>query len=131
MFKNGCQFLMDFHVTDFHNLMLVAESMSAVLFPFIWQHVYVPILPPALSHFLDAPVPFLMGIYCSSEEDKKNLALPSEVHVNVTVGVEGTKDVKSIPQLFCFLVCLTCEFLSYLAQGHLHPFVNFIHLFEC
>ncbi|XP_068745412.1 DENN domain-containing protein 5B-like isoform X1 [Montipora capricornis] len=63
---------------DFHNLMLVAESMSAVLFPFIWQHVYVPILPPALSHFLDAPVPFLMGIYCSSEEDKKNLALPSE-----------------------------------------------------
>ena len=53
--------------------------MSAIIFPFIWQHVYVPILPPALSHFLDAPVPFLMGIYCASEEDKKNLVLPSEV----------------------------------------------------
>lgn len=59
--------------------MLVAESMSAILFPFIWQHVYVPILPAALSHFLDAPVPFLMGIFCASEEDKKNLVLPSEV----------------------------------------------------
>ncbi|XP_029199250.2 DENN domain-containing protein 5B-like [Acropora millepora] len=63
---------------DFHKFMLVAESMSAIIFPFIWQHVYVPILPPALSHFLDAPVPFLMGIYCASEEEKKNLVLPSE-----------------------------------------------------
>lgn len=60
--------------------MLVAESMTAILFPFIWQHVYVPILPTALSHFLDAPVPFLMGIYCASEEDKQSLALPSEVN---------------------------------------------------
>ena len=61
--------------------MLVAESVTSVLFPFIWQHVYVPILPAALSHFLDAPVPFLIGIYCASEEDKTNLALPSEVTV--------------------------------------------------
>lgn len=68
-----------FTFADFHKFMLVAESMSAIIFPFIWQHVYVPILPPALSHFLDAPVPFLMGIYCASEEDKKNLVLPSEV----------------------------------------------------
>ena len=61
--------------------MLVAESVTAILFPFVWQHVYVPILPAALSHFLDAPVPFLMGIYCASEEDKNNLCLPSEVHL--------------------------------------------------
>ena len=66
--------------TDFHKFMVVAESVTGVLFPFIWQHVYVPILPAALSHFLDAPVPFLMGIFCASEEDKNNLALPSEVH---------------------------------------------------
>jgi len=43
--------------------------------------VYVPILPAALSHFLDAPVPFLMGIFCASAEDKENLTLPSEVHL--------------------------------------------------
>ena len=67
--------------TDFHKFMLVAESVTAILFPFVWQHVYVPILPAALSHFLDAPVPFLMGIYCASEEDKNNLCLPSEVHI--------------------------------------------------
>ena len=43
--------------------MLVAECATAVLFPFMWQHVYVPIVPASLLHFLDAPVPFLMGLH--------------------------------------------------------------------
>ncbi|XP_073241179.1 DENN domain-containing protein 5B-like [Porites lutea] len=75
---------------DFHKFMLVAESITSVLFPFIWQHVYVPILPAALSHFLDAPVPFLIGIYCASEEDKTNLALPSEASLCL-VDIENCK----------------------------------------
>lgn len=41
--------------------MIVAEGITALLFPFTWPHVYVPILPASLEHFLDAPVPFLMG----------------------------------------------------------------------
>lgn len=41
--------------------MIVAEGISSLLFPFTWPHVYVPILPASLHHFLDAPVPFLMG----------------------------------------------------------------------
>lgn len=41
--------------------MVVAEGITSLLFPFVWPHVYVPILPAALDHFLDAPVPFLMG----------------------------------------------------------------------
>ena len=42
--------------------MLVAESLCALLFPFSWPHVYVPVLPASLAHFLDAPVPYLMGM---------------------------------------------------------------------
>ena len=42
--------------------MLVAEGVTALVFPFQWQHVYVPILPASLHHFLDAPVPFIMGL---------------------------------------------------------------------
>lgn len=41
--------------------MVVAEGVTSFLFPFSWPHVYVPILPASLHHFLDAPVPFLMG----------------------------------------------------------------------
>ncbi|CAG2111874.1 unnamed protein product, partial [Medioppia subpectinata] len=49
--------------SDYYVLMLVAESLSALLNPFKWQHVYVPILPNKLGlHYLDAPTPYIMGI---------------------------------------------------------------------
>lgn len=46
--------------------MVVGEGITSLLFPFAWPHVYVPILPASLHHFLDAPVPFLMGKPLSS-----------------------------------------------------------------
>uniref|UniRef100_A0A8C7JKZ7 DENN domain containing 5B n=1 Tax=Oncorhynchus kisutch TaxID=8019 RepID=A0A8C7JKZ7_ONCKI len=47
---------------DYQRLMTVAEGITNLLFPFQWQHVYLPILPVPLHHLLDAPVPFLIGI---------------------------------------------------------------------
>ena len=49
--------------------MLVAEGISVLLFPFAWQHVYVPILPASMMHFLDAPVPFVMGLHHIADDD--------------------------------------------------------------
>ena len=69
---------------DYHRLMLVAESVTALLFPFSWQHVYVPILPASLQHFLDAPVPFVMGLHSCSESQLK---IASEVSVWVVFHV--------------------------------------------
>ncbi|XP_044593400.1 DENN domain-containing protein 5B isoform X4 [Cotesia glomerata] len=65
--------------TDFHKLMVVAECITALLFPFSWQHVYVPILPASLHHFLDAPVPFIMGLHAQSEGS--NLKIASEANL--------------------------------------------------
>ncbi|KAK0086189.1 hypothetical protein PV325_003612 [Microctonus aethiopoides] len=65
--------------TDFHKLMVVAECITALLFPFAWQHVYVPILPASLHHFLDAPVPFIMGLHAQSEGS--NLKIASEANL--------------------------------------------------
>ncbi|KAK9870276.1 hypothetical protein WA026_006363 [Henosepilachna vigintioctopunctata] len=56
--------------TDCQKLMVVAEGITSLLFPFTWPHVYVPILPASLHHFLDAPVPFVMGLNASSENIK-------------------------------------------------------------
>ena len=39
-----------------------AEALRALLFPFELQSIYMPMLPPALSEFLYAPVPFFMGV---------------------------------------------------------------------
>ncbi|MFH4977621.1 hypothetical protein AB6A40_004330 [Gnathostoma spinigerum] len=43
-------------------LMLVAESLCALAFPFRWQLTYVPILPYSQLKFMEAPVPYIMGL---------------------------------------------------------------------
>ncbi|KAJ6646254.1 DENN domain-containing protein 5A [Pseudolycoriella hygida] len=80
---------------DYQKLMIVGECITALLFPFSWPHVYAPILPAALHHFLDAPVPFVMGLHSDSADpnlkigneatlcyvdiDKKMIQLPEEL----------------------------------------------------
>lgn len=78
---------------DFQKLTIVAECITSLLFPFEWPHVYAPILPTALHHFLDAPVPFVMGLHsenldsslqqkiglCYVDIDNKTIRLPEEL----------------------------------------------------
>lgn len=77
--------------------MTVAETITALMFPFQWQHVYVPILPASLLHFLDAPVPYLMGLHSNGLDDRSKLELPQEVRgarldsLNIVPDYEGTE----------------------------------------
>jgi len=62
-----CAALLEFQVLiiskDYQEMMSVSECLTALLLPFQWQHVYVPILPSQLGlHYLDAPTPYIMGI---------------------------------------------------------------------
>ncbi|XP_060743439.1 DENN domain-containing protein 5B isoform X10 [Tachysurus vachellii] len=66
---------------DYQRLMVVAEGISTLLFPFQWQHVYVPILPASLLHFLDAPVPYIMGLQSKEGTDRSKLELPQEANL--------------------------------------------------
>uniref|UniRef100_A0A665X0L1 DENN domain-containing protein 5B-like n=1 Tax=Echeneis naucrates TaxID=173247 RepID=A0A665X0L1_ECHNA len=66
---------------DYQRLMTVAEGITTLLFPFQWQHVYVPILPASLFHFLDAPVPYLMGLQSKEDTDCSKLELPQEANL--------------------------------------------------
>eukprot|EP00742_Colponemidia_sp_Colp-10_P008924 GILJ01009697.1.p1 GENE.GILJ01009697.1~~GILJ01009697.1.p1 ORF type:complete len:1130 (-),score=163.99 GILJ01009697.1:140-3529(-) len=52
------------------------EAMCALLFPFNWQGVYIPVLPKVLIDFLYAPVPFLAGIFA---EDLVDMGVPDGV----------------------------------------------------
>lgn len=47
---------------DLSRLMLVSESLCALSFPFRWQLTYVPILPTSQLKFIEAPVPYVMGV---------------------------------------------------------------------
>ncbi|ETW00719.1 hypothetical protein H310_07274 [Aphanomyces invadans] len=41
----------------------VCEALCALLYPFVWEHVYIPMLPMKLIDYLQAPVPFFMGVH--------------------------------------------------------------------
>ncbi|EQC42455.1 hypothetical protein SDRG_00190 [Saprolegnia diclina VS20] len=43
----------------------VCEALCALLYPFAWEHVYIPLLPMKLIEYLQAPVPFFMGVHTS------------------------------------------------------------------
>uniref|UniRef100_A0A8C7M166 DENN domain containing 5B n=1 Tax=Oncorhynchus kisutch TaxID=8019 RepID=A0A8C7M166_ONCKI len=58
--------------------MTVAEGITTLLFPFQWQHIYLPLLPAPLHHLLDAPVPFLMGIQRRDGAQRSTLELSNE-----------------------------------------------------
>eukprot|EP00040_Diaphanoeca_grandis_P015882 m.81642 g.81642 ORF g.81642 m.81642 type:complete len:1362 (-) comp25439_c0_seq1:67-4152(-) len=49
--------------SDYEVLMLVSECLTTLLYPFAWPNAYVPIVPEKELQFLEAPVPYIMGIH--------------------------------------------------------------------
>jgi hypothetical protein len=43
-------------------LTITCETFCSFLFPLYWHHIIIPILPVGLKKFLDAPVPFMIGM---------------------------------------------------------------------
>uniref|UniRef100_A0A3P9JBX0 DENN domain-containing protein 5B-like n=1 Tax=Oryzias latipes TaxID=8090 RepID=A0A3P9JBX0_ORYLA len=66
---------------DYQRLMTVAEGITTLLFPFQWQHIYLPIISGPLHHLLHAPVPFLMGIQRKDGAQRSSLHLPHEANL--------------------------------------------------
>ena len=42
------------------------QAAAALLYPLSWQHVFIPVLPPALLTYCSAPMPFVVGILSES-----------------------------------------------------------------
>ncbi|KAM5205022.1 DENN domain-containing protein 2A isoform 3-T3 [Hipposideros larvatus] len=42
------------------------HAMVAAIYPFAWQHTYIPVLPPAMIDIVCSPTPFLIGLLSSS-----------------------------------------------------------------
>ncbi|XP_017793350.1 PREDICTED: DENN domain-containing protein 1A isoform X2 [Habropoda laboriosa] len=74
-----------YSAVDAHNMMIIFASMlyerriiftskrlsrlsacvqacNALIYPMIWQHIYIPVLPLSLIDYLLAPMPFLIGV---------------------------------------------------------------------
>jgi len=81
-------------------LTIAAETMSALLCPFYWRHIYIPLLPARMTDFIAAPMPFMMGIHRSYLPDA--LMLDGVVLVDLdedTITIQGDDSLASIPAL--------------------------------
>ncbi|KAL0590411.1 hypothetical protein ABG067_001657 [Albugo candida] len=43
-------------------LMKVCESIRALMYPLLWPHVYLPVLPCRMLQYLECPTPFIFGV---------------------------------------------------------------------
>jgi hypothetical protein len=50
------------HSTDVANLAMVAEVVTALIYPFRFQLPYIPVIPLSLMEIIEAPVSYLIGI---------------------------------------------------------------------
>lgn len=60
-----CEYRILLHSTQFALLAPIAEALCALIYPFRWQHPYVPILPRVLAEYLQAPLPYVLGVHSS------------------------------------------------------------------
>uniref|UniRef100_A0A158Q7I2 UDENN domain-containing protein n=1 Tax=Elaeophora elaphi TaxID=1147741 RepID=A0A158Q7I2_9BILA len=78
-------------------LMLVAESLCSLAFPFRWQLTYVPILPYSQLKFMEAPVPFVMGL-CYEETISEQIFQGNMCVLDIDSGVLNLpEDVPALP----------------------------------
>lgn len=38
------------------------QTANDIIYPMIWQHIFIPVLPMSLIDYLSAPIPFLIGV---------------------------------------------------------------------
>ena len=91
---------------SYSELMECAEWLTALLCPFTWQHVYVPILPASQYMFLDAPVPYIMGLKASYDfcPDAEITNEGSLCMLDLNRGnLEVPEDLPAFPELENFL----------------------------
>ncbi|XP_037303487.1 myotubularin-related protein 13-like [Manduca sexta] len=54
-------------------LAAACRALAALMFPFRYAHVYIPLLPAGLSEVLATPTPFLIGVHSSLKEEVSEL----------------------------------------------------------
>lgn len=78
------------------------HSATALLYPFSWSQIYVPLLPSTLIDYLTAPMPFFVGIHESMMQQVMQLPTEDElVFINldrneVQLYVDGLAQIPSL-----------------------------------
>ncbi|KAL3824778.1 hypothetical protein ACJIZ3_020807 [Penstemon smallii] len=78
-------------------LTLVSEAICHLIYPFRWQHVYIPLLFFSGVDYIDAPTPYMMGLH--SGVDTFGLVMDGVVVVDLEHNlITTTEDIPPIPE---------------------------------
>ncbi|XP_038893863.1 DENN domain and WD repeat-containing protein SCD1 [Benincasa hispida] len=78
-------------------LTLVSEAICHLIYPFRWQHVYIPLLFFSGVDYIDAPTPYMMGLH--SGVDTSYLAMDGVVVVDLEYNcITTTEEIPPIPE---------------------------------
>lgn len=65
--------------------------MVALLYPFSWQHTFIPVLPASMIDIVCCPTPFLVGLLSSSLPKLKELPVEEVRHLGNQLGEVGRR----------------------------------------
>lgn len=78
-------------------LTLVSEAICHLIYPFRWQHVYIPLLFFSGVDYIDAPTPYMMGLH--SGVDTTGLSMDGVVVVDLEYNsIMTSEDIPPIPE---------------------------------
>lgn len=73
-----------FQSRSYTRLTEACRALTALMYPFRYSHVYIPLLPAALVEVLSTPTPFVMGVHSSLKTDVSEMVNPLIFFQNVS-----------------------------------------------
>lgn len=84
--------------TEIGKLPLAVHAAAALLHPFSWRHVYLPLVPQALQDYVTAPMPLLAGVW---EQVLVEMQAHDDKLLNSALVVDLDVPGRCIPEVGC------------------------------
>jgi hypothetical protein len=87
-----------FFAKDIYILSSVVHACMAMIYPFAWQHVFIPVLPKSLLDYVCSPVPFIVGVLSIHRHLVEEMPMEEVVFVDLDKDkIQGGDDTKLLP----------------------------------
>lgn len=83
---------------DLSMLSSCVHAAASTLYPFQWQHIFIPVLPKKLLDYCCAPMPFVVGVQAAVYPQVTKLPIEEVFFVNLDEGTTSpTDDLTPLP----------------------------------